>query len=934
MSTLSTRFLSRSAHKRFTSIFCITLFVFLISSCSENKSVEDFLLEAAQFSEAGDSKAAVVALKNAVQLAPRSAAARFELGKVQLLLNRFDEASKELSRALEYGYTENQVIPFLAEALARSGANVELSELSYDASLLTPLEQLEVGARKVASLVGLEKSEEASVLVEELLLIEGDSPYKGMIKGYQFILAKNFPEALNTLKGVLEEAPLNRDVIRLTARLYILNGDTETATNLYEEYVQVAQDDIQAKFALVNILMDQEQSQRAEKYIDELLEVSSNNGRLNQLKATARSVAEDYVAAKEYAEKAINGGRSDSALRLIAGFASYQLKDYESVIRHITVVTDVLPDDHPALQILVDSQLQLNMGEDANAVLSRVDDTVADQLLLFPRASYGLIKDGDTEAAKEMIKQVESTGNSPEDLIRIGALKLSLNDLDGISDLEQALMKAPESFDAKSTLAGAYIVTKQIDKGMALAQKWQKDHPSMVEGYLLEADMLGMQNRLPEAAEAVKKAEVIDPSNTFVRLASIRLDMVMERYEQGLPKVESLLSGEPNNVNALASYYKITSELGDPSNAIEKIKNASGSNLEDESLTILYASALLSDKKYDLALTELNRIDPNRFTLSTYWKLRGSALYNTSNLPELYAHYTKWVSVFPDQLEPTLGLLHILELQRDFIQATEVATKFLTKRDRAEVQMLAAYFSAMSGDKLKAKRALNTIDTKYQNSPFTRGVKARIALLEGNIREEVVEDAKVAYFATKSSDNLELYVQTLESTGRNSLTLPIIQQHLSDFPEDNRSKALYAERQAVIDSDAALASYEELLIDFPNNPGVLNNAGYLHFRANNIEKALEYSLKANQLDPTNLDYADTYAQILLQQGETAKAVEAYNQAITDAVFQQEIILNYIEALFKNNNELAAKRRIQQFRSRLSAQESKDRLFDLQVKYMN
>jgi putative PEP-CTERM system TPR-repeat lipoprotein len=663
------------------------------------------------------------------------------------------------------------------------------------------------------------------------------------------------------------------------------------------------------------------------------LEINSNNGRLNQLKATARSVAEDFVAAKEFAEKAINGGRSDSALRLIAGFASYQLKDYEGVIRHITVVSDVLPDDHPALRILVDSQLQLNMGEDANAVLTRVDDTVSDQLLLFPRASYGLIKDGDTEAAKEMIQQAENTGNSPEDLIRIGALKLSLNDLDGITDLETALTKAPDSYEAKSTLAGAYIVTKQIDKGLALAQKWQIEQPKMVEGYLLEADMLGQQNKLTEATQALEKAQAIDSENSFVQLASIRLDMILERYEQGLIKVESLLAKEPNNVNALASYYKIKSELGDPSIAIQKIENAAKNNIDNEGLTILFASALVADEKFHEAINELNKIDANRFTQNTYWRLKGMALYNTSNLTELLTHYTKWVSIFPDQIDATLGLLHILDLQRDFTKAADVAEDFLAIKEQVQIRMMAAYFLAMSENAIAAKNALKGIASEYQELPYFRGINARIAVLEGR-GGQVVEDAEANYQARKSSDNLALYVQTLDSAGQTAQVFPIVQQHVTDFPADVRSKALFAARQVAIDSAAALASYEELLLDFPNDPGLLNNAGYLHFKANNIEKAFEYSAKANQINPKNLNYADTYAQVLLQRGETEQAVEAYNIAMTDTVSHQEIILNYIEALFKNNNELAAKRRIQQFKTRLKTQESKDRLFDLQVKYLN
>lgn len=279
-------------------LLIILSFVVGISGCKDN-TADDYIREALIFSQNDNSKAAVVALKSALQQAPRSAKARFELGKAQLRLKNFLEASKELSLALEYGYAENQIIPLLAESLARSNAHVALADLTYQVSLLTPAQQLEVGSRKVASLLELSMNDEASVLVNELLLIDISTPYSEIVKGYSFILAKDYQGALNTLKATLERAPYNPDVMSLAARLYVLNGDIDSATKVYESYVNVASDDPQTKFLLIDLLLQQRQFTRAEKYIDELLAISSTNGLLNQLKARARAAANDHVAAKD-----------------------------------------------------------------------------------------------------------------------------------------------------------------------------------------------------------------------------------------------------------------------------------------------------------------------------------------------------------------------------------------------------------------------------------------------------------------------------------------------------------------------------------------------------------------------------------------------------------------------------------------------------------
>lgn len=904
---------------------------FFISACNE-KTAEDHYQEAMQFAQNGDPQAAIVALKNAVQEAPRMSKVRYELGKLNLARKDYETASKELARALEFGYTENEVIPMLALAFQRSGANVALADLTYLTSSLTEKEQLEVGYRKVQAQIKLDKKELASTLINTLLMIKTDTPYKGLVSAYQLIMNEQHSEALEIANTLLIDTPFNKDIVDLAARLHILEGNDNKAADLYEYYLTVANDDVEIKLSLANILI-KTQPAKAEQYIDELLIINNNNGSLNKLKAISRAAAEDYEGTKKYAEKAINSGESDLNLRLLVGFAAYKLENYQGAIRHLSVVAESLPDNHPALRMLADSQIQLNLGENAGELLTQVDSIENEDISLFSRAGYELIKAGNLEAAKEIIEKTEKVTESSQDFTKLGVLKLSLDDLEGIIDLESAVAKAPKSVTAKATLASAYISTNQLKKAMTLAKQWQKDEPSTIDGFLLEAKVLELEKKYAQASEVIVQASTIDATNTDAQLASIRLDILENKYEQGIIKTEDLLKQAPNNAMALSYYFQLKAETGDPRKAMIKIEEALSRSKDDQALTLLAARTMLISNRIDEALVLLNSIEANRTTPNAYWELKGAALFRSMNIEEAITHYKRWVSYFPEKEAPTIALLTVLGSHNKYAEAANIAASFRAKNENLQIKLMQSYFLVMSKDAKGAKKIIASLDSQYQVVPFVRGIRARIALLErrGSLG---IEDARVSFMANKKPENLFVYVQTLESAGQTDNAYQVIQQHLLEFPMDIRSKSLLAERQVARDPAIALNTYEEMLKDYPNNPVFLNNAGYLHMQANNLEKAYEYSAKAYNISPENVSFTDTYAQQLMLRGETNQAVEAYNKVINENVVNEEIILNYIEALLKNDNLLTAKRSIQDFKSKLKSDESKDRLLVMQAEFLN
>lgn len=911
-------------------VFTLGIVLFL-AACGE-KSAEDHFNDSAEFIANGNQEAAIVALKNAIQAEPRMSKARFALGKLYLELNNFDSASKELSFALDAGYSEKEIIPLLAEALHRTNANVALADLEYDESLFSPAELVEIGYRQAHAVIVLQKKEESKALINKLLAINTQTIYKTMVKGLQLATNLDYPEALEEVKGALQQDPLNRDAIDLTARLYVLNNDPETAARLYEDYIKVAPEDLEAKFSLANMLLQQKQPQRAEKYIDELLKVNVEHPALNQLKAIVRAAADDYVSAKKFAEKAINSGRNDFSLRMVAGLASFQLKDYQSTIKHFSPIAVNLADNHPALRMLAASQLELDMDEDASEVLSRVTNVSENDFELFSRAGYELIKSGNTEAANILIEQSEKISDSADDLTQLGVLKLSLDNLDGIVDLEGAVEKAPLSAKAKETLAGAYLGTNQFQKALKLAKDWQSDEPSNVGGYLLESEVYQRQKQYGPGAAALAKASNIDSTNLSVQLAKIRLALRQEKRDEALAVTEAVLESHPSNVTALASLFQLKLQEGNPAPAMDRIEAQALQNLDNEPLIMLASRTMLARNKFFEAIELLNNVEPSRLTSQTYWEVKGTALLRTNQLSDAYEHFTKWARLFPNQSNPTIGLLRVLDAQGNFKKAAAIAADFVAQNDSPQINLMKAYYLTMSQDVRGAKEVLNNIDSASQSLPFVRGIKARIALLE-NRGAQGIEDAKASYTDNASPNNLLVYVQTLDSAKRSDEALRIIEQHVEKAPNDKRSLALLAERKIAQDPSAALAIYEEMIPKLPNNPVILNNAGYLLMQDNKLDKAFQYSSRAVEISPQNVDFADTYAQILMRRNQAGQAVETYNKVMGPAVRDENIILNYIEAMLVNKDNSAARRKIQEFNSRIKSKDGKARLLILQATYM-
>lgn len=895
------------SRKRLSKLLFAGAFALSLMACS-GKTVDEHIQQAQVFVEQGDNNAAIIELKSAVQQEPRSALPRFELGKVYIAQQDFESAEKELSRALELGHPAAEVIPLLSEAYQRTGANVALADLEFDDENVTSVERLEIAYRKLQSLLVLEKNGEARILIDEMSAIDSSTVYKDLIEAHRDILDNDYVSALEQAEVLIERAPLNRDVLNFTARLYMLNGKEEEAAKIYESYVSVAGDDIESKFALANMLVQQGENERAEVYVDELMLISETNPLLNQLKGIIRAASNDYANALAFSETAIQFGQTDPRARLVAGFAAFQLGEFEKAVGHLSIVAPLLPDGHPGLRILAASQLQSDMGTEASEVLTRIGEVNANDASLFTRAGYELLQEGNEDAARTVIEQAEKISETADDLTRLGILKLSLNDVEGLINLEDAVSKAPESVTAKSTLASAYLGTGQLEKAIELAREWQQSSPLEAEGYLLEAEVLQRQDDFTAAGVILDNVSEFAPDSSALLVSKIRFNLRQQKIDEAMAATEQLLGNEPNNVIGLASLFAIKLDQGKAQEATKRIQESFESDKNNQPLALLLARAALADNQTKLAIDALSNITPDRSAASQFWSVKGFALLQDNQRDAAEKHYQTWAEVYPSQERALIGQLLILDTKRDYERGVDLTIDFLARKDNEQIKILQSYFYAMTGDPANAKATINKIDPAFHPLPFIRGVKARIAILEGR-PADAVDDALASYNATKKTDHLFVLVQALEATGQGQQSFDVISSHSTEFPNDMRAKLLLAERQIQSDASQAIATYRTMLEKTPNNFVVLNNLAYLLMEDGDIASAAEFAERAYTIQPDNAATVDTYAQVLIKQGNVEEAVEAYSKVMDDGVTNEEIILNYIDALLQNGSSVIAARRL-------------------------
>jgi putative PEP-CTERM system TPR-repeat lipoprotein len=899
-----------------------------LSGCGE-KTSEEHILAARQYVQADDKQAAIVEYKNAIQLAPRVAETRFELGEIYVQVEDFASAEKELNRALELGYDGAKVLPLLTLSYQQTGAKTALAKVDYSIDGLNDVERAEIGFYKLQALIELEKNTEARELIAELASLDTTSVYAGLIDVLDSLLNKQLNLAEVALAQLAAQAPLNKDVLLLQARVFLMQKKRDEAVDVYQKYVKTYPKDVERKFILTALLMDLQRLDEAEPLVDELLAINGIHPLLNQFKGVILAAEDKPKEALDHLEIAIQNGRVDPVARLVAGFSAYKVADYDAVIRHLSIIAGDLPRSHPALRMLADSLLRTGQNAEASDILSRVQGSYTGDAALFSKAGYQLMRSGKLEDAKAMVERSASISTTSQDLTRLGVLQLSLNDVDGLINLEQAVEKAPESDISQQMLATAYLTAKDYQKASEAVANWISIQPDNIEAHLFAAEIALQQKDFMAADEAIKIAEDLAPTSEVVKLQRVNYYLNQQEFDKATNQLDEVLTINPTSTRAWTIYYVLAEQQGTEVEAAKKVSAALTQYPKEIGLRLLLARIYLFQKDIAAGLATMSGISVDENTPFAYWPIMSQLLLRNNQVSDAEQINDEWLARYPNNRAAIMERFLIFDLRAKYQDALTLATEYLQQRDDRQVLMLKAYFHSMLQQIRETRAVLAQLTDEELYQPLVRATKARIALFAKQA-DKALPDALAAYNNSRTTPNLVLLMAAYEGTGQEDKALAVASDFVKYNPNSVTANMLLAERLISVDRERAKGLYEKVIAQAPDNFIVLNNLAYLEMEDGNYKKAEAAARDAIKIKPSSAESVDTLAQILIAKNELEDAREVYESLTNEDIQSDEIYLNYIELLYKLDLAPLAQRRLSS--RRFSSAEAQLRIRSMKAKY--
>ncbi|MGS2721730.1 XrtA/PEP-CTERM system TPR-repeat protein PrsT [Paraglaciecola aestuariivivens] len=868
-----------------------------ITGCTEKTSEEYIALAEAQIQQ-NDNATAIIELKNAIGVNPRDARARFLLGDLYAQQGSSAAAEKELTRALDLGYEPNEVLPVLANVYSLQFKHNEIIKLVEDARNLAPEVSTSLLLYKALAHFQLGQPYKAKRAIADANEINADSLYSKLGNAYVDFSNKQIDTSLEKIEQILKERPDFADAHLLKGQLTTAANNTQAAVESYEKYKALLPKTYQSRVLLANAYLKNKQYEEAEKEVDILLQVNPEQPFVNQLKGAIRFQAQDFENAKLHIEKAIHNGSANLPNKIIAGVSSFQLGSHELAYEYLNSIKGQLPAGHPIFKMLAILELKLGNSVDAGETLTSLDGLSEDDIILLSAASAQLMREGNTSQLRTILDKVDTIEfNDPLRIAQKGMLRLSLDDIDGLADLEQALSLDPDQDLVNTALARAYVNNGLYEKALELSQKWIEQKPQEVYGYVLAAISYDNMKKAALAEQMFNKALSFDPNNIAANTYYADKAEAAGDKTLAISFLAKIIGAYPEHTSSLRKHFVLQHELGNDKEAIRPIESAFNRANDKFQFRLLFSQALLTVGKYSECIGVLESVEPDAKLPDAYWVVLGNAYYYNKQREKALNVTETWLSQEPNNKSAYLRLIALQDLFKQFENALETTKSAKLKfSDDPQFTLLTIYFYIVTNDIKAAESVYSGLSDEVRNSVAGQGLRGQIMLEKGDAKSALPK-LKAFYEQKTNQRNATLVAKALKELKLYSQAITFLQGHKKYQGESVTNDVQIAEL-AIVSGNYQLAIDQYLLVlDVePNNTRALNNLAYILVDQGNYQRALQYAERAAALKPDYQPILDTYGTTLHKSGMFSKAAQVYAKAYSLDKANVELAIRYAEAL--------------------------------------
>jgi putative PEP-CTERM system TPR-repeat lipoprotein len=887
--------------RKILSLVSALLVAFLASGCDSNLSEEHFINRASDEIAAGQLRAAVIDLKNALQKNPKSARARLMLGKVYVEVGDGASAEKELIRARDLGADKDDVLVPLGKAyLLRGKFDDVLSQITVPAGAAEEKKALvaEVETLRGFAQLGLSRAEDAAAAFRSAIEADPDSAsgYVGLARLAQ--AQRNLKEAQANLAKAEERAPKDWDVLMLKGDLAFLGGDFATSEAAFAELVKMRRDSVVAHIGHARADIGLKKLDRAAAELDTALKVAPNQPSANYFRALAAFQNKDYKAAQNYIDKVLNVAPDEPTAILLGGAAAFGAKAYEQAAKYLAQFVSDYPDHAPARRLLAAAQVRLGQNEEAIKTLKPLLQEQPKDADLLAMVGTAALRSGNLKSARDYYaRAVELKPENARLRAQLGATKMALGETEeGASDIAKAVELDPSLAPAEVGVVLARMRAGEFDRALEAAKALQTKMPNHPAPFTLAglAD-IGLDKEAAARTEFAKALET-HPGDPDASANLSALEVRKGDLESARKYLEASLEKNPGHLRILLRLAEVEQRSGHPEKAGVYLEDAVKSNPDSALARVQLGRFLISRReplkavtvaqeglqksKNDVGLLEV--LATAQIAARQKSDAVGTARLLTQLRPQSAgAHYLLATAyeASGDYRSMKASLDEAVKLDPANVPAKiALARYYLSQNNREEVKKLIAELKQWNGD-----------------NPDVAGVEGLLALAEDRPKDAVPLFEKALDGRQVGEYALRLAAAKWESRDQEG-AIATLRDWTQKVPDDAialwQLGGYYLATGKLDDARKALSSAVEKA---PNNWGAQNDLAWAMLKLGDASGARPHAEKAYDLSSKNPLAADTLGMVLLKSGDNARAVRLLQDAADGAPSRPEISFHLAKA---------------------------------------
>jgi putative PEP-CTERM system TPR-repeat lipoprotein len=882
-----------------------------VTGCSKTTDTQALVSEAKAYQKKGETKAAIIQLKNALQQNPEDRDARLLLGQIYSQTGDAPSAEKELRKALSLGASPAEVMPTLARTLLQQRQFQKvLDEVKLVDGAKPDADLLSV---RGSAYLGLGKIKEAKESFALALTADPAFPDALIGSARQALADGNVPAATLFAEQAVDKNPTNVDVWLFKGDLMRMQRKPDDALLAYANVIKLQPTNIAPYVSRALVYADKGNFEAANAELVAARKQDPKALQITYTQALLESGQGKHAAALESVQQVLRVAPDHMPSILLAGATQYALGATQQAEQHLKRYLERAPGNKYASKLLVATLLKNGDTTRALKVLTPMlpDGEKDPQLLALAGEAYLLERD--YKKSTEYFQKASAIAPNAA-IVRtgLGMSKIGQGDnASGIAELELAT-----TLDPKPAMPGLLVVMTHLrqgeyDKALAAIAKVEKTQPNNALLQNLKGGAYAGKKDFAAARASFEKALSIQP-DFFAAVSSLAIMDVQEnKPDVAKKRLETFLEANKTDVRPIQVLANLALSQGRKEEAVTWMQKASADKPDDLKLALSLTGLYLQVGEKEKALALAQKLQTANPASPEALEYLAQAQFLSKDFPSALENYKKLALMVPTSpVVPFRTAMVLTAMQNQAAAADTLKAALAIKPDYLEAQLALADLELRRGNQAQVLDIAKAVQKQAPKNAIGFVLEGDVMMLQK--KPELAYKAYERAFAISKTGALVVkQSDALAQSGKAGQGRALVSTWLKDHPNDQSVRLYLGTAQlAGNEGKAAIEQYLEVLKTNPKNVAALNNLA-LAYQQEKDPRALEYAEKAYALAADNPAVLDTLGWLLVSQDNLVRGLPLLEKAALASPALFDVRYHFAQGLVKSGDKVKARKELEQ-----------------------